>query len=125
MNISGLGYIQDLFILPFDHRSSFEAGLLGIRDRDATPHEVAGLAAYKRVIYEGFLLAVAKGGFPKTLPPFYSSRNTARTCWQMPKPGASQPALRWKRAAKQSSISNTAKISSCGSKTPRPPSPRC
>ena len=58
MEISALGYHKDLFVLPFDHRSSFEAGLLGIRGRQADPQEVQRLAAYKRVIYEGFLKAI-------------------------------------------------------------------
>ena len=31
--LSGLGYRKDHFVLPFDHRSSFENGLLGIGDR--------------------------------------------------------------------------------------------
>ncbi len=48
-----LGYDKDLFVLPFDHRSSFERGLLGISGRQATSQEVEELAAYKRVIYEG------------------------------------------------------------------------
>ena len=61
MDVSALGYDRDLFILPFDHRSSFEAGLLDIRDRQADPGEVEKLAAYKRVIYEGFLEALDLG----------------------------------------------------------------
>ena len=61
MNASDLGYNKDLFILPFDHRSSFEAGLLGIRDRQADPGEVEKLTAYKRVIYDGFLEALDQG----------------------------------------------------------------
>ncbi len=61
MDLSTLGYEKDLFILPFDHRSSFEAGLLDIRGRQADPQEVEQLASYKRVIYEGFLEALEKG----------------------------------------------------------------
>ena len=61
MNASDLGYNKDLFILPFDHRSSFEAGLLGIRGRSADPGEVERLQAYKRVIYDGFLEALDQG----------------------------------------------------------------
>ncbi len=61
MNASDLGYDKDLFILPFDHRSSFEAGLLGIRGRQADPGEVEKLTAYKRVIYDGFLEALDQG----------------------------------------------------------------
>ena len=61
MDVSAFGYDKDLFILPFDHRSSFEAGLLGIRGRQADPGEVEKLTAYKRVIYEGFLQALDQG----------------------------------------------------------------
>ena len=61
MNVAALGYDQDLFILPFDHRSSFEMGLLGISGRQADSQEVEQLAAYKRVIYEGFLEALETG----------------------------------------------------------------
>jgi myo-inositol catabolism protein IolC len=60
-----LGYQKDLFILPFDHRGSFEAGLLGPEfsraGREVTPQELAHLAGYKRAIYEGFLEGVEKG----------------------------------------------------------------
>ena len=52
--------------LPFDHRSSFEAGLLDIRGRQADPQEVEQLAGYKRVIYEGFLEALEKGSWAET-----------------------------------------------------------
>ena len=61
MSISGLGYNKDLFILPFDHRSSFEEGLLGIKRRQANPQETQQLADYKRVIYDGFLEAIDHG----------------------------------------------------------------
>lgn len=61
MSISSLGYSKDLFILPFDHRSSFEEGLLGIKRRAADSEETQQLAAYKRVIYDGFLQAIEQG----------------------------------------------------------------
>ncbi len=61
MAISGLGYRKDLFVLPFDHRSSFERGLLGISGRQADPREVEQLSGYKRIIYEGLLEAVESG----------------------------------------------------------------
>ena len=53
-----IGYDKDLFVLPFDHRSSFVKGLLGISGRQATSQEVADLAAYKLIIYEGLLKAL-------------------------------------------------------------------
>ena len=61
MVTSDIGYRADLFVLPFDHRGSFESGLLGIQGRQAEPHEVANLAAYKRIIFDAFLRAVDSG----------------------------------------------------------------
>ena len=58
-----LGYKKDLFVLPFDHRGSFEFGLLGIQDREPTSEELERLRDFKRVIYEGFLIAL-EGGVP-------------------------------------------------------------
>ncbi len=57
-----LGNDKDLLVLPFDHRSSFERGLLGISGRQATSQEVEELAAYKRIIYEGPLKALEGAG---------------------------------------------------------------
>ena len=57
------GYDKDLFVLPFDHRGSFESGLLGIKGRPPTSEELERLRAFKRVIYEGFVMALA-GGVP-------------------------------------------------------------
>ena len=61
MDISALGYSKDLFVLPFDLRSSFEAGLLSIRGRESNPQEVKQLAGYRRIIYEGLLEALENG----------------------------------------------------------------
>lgn len=61
MDNTVLGYDKHLFVLPFDHRSSFERGLLGISGRQATSQEVEELAAYKQIIYEGLLEALENG----------------------------------------------------------------
>ncbi len=61
MAIAGLGYPKGLFVLPFDHRSSFERGLLGISGRQPDSGEVEQLSAYKRIIYEGLLEALSNG----------------------------------------------------------------
>ena len=61
MDIANLGYDRELFVLPFDHRASFEAGLLGIWGRQADPQEVKQLSQYKRMIYEGLLQALENG----------------------------------------------------------------
>lgn len=57
------GYDRALYVLPFDHRGSFQKGLFGIT---GTPdaEQTAEVASYKQVIYEGFLKAI-EGGVPK------------------------------------------------------------
>ena len=58
-----LGYDRRLYILPFDHRGSFETKMFGWKGAlDAA--QTAEIAAAKRVIYDGFEAAVA-GGVPK------------------------------------------------------------
>lgn len=59
--MSELGYTKDLFILPFDHRGSFQAKLFGIKDREPTPEETRLIASYKTAIYEGFKKALEAG----------------------------------------------------------------
>src|SRR4051812_3714539 len=56
-----LGYTKDLFILPFDHRGSFQAKLFGIKDREPTPEETKMVASYKKIIYDGFKKALEDG----------------------------------------------------------------
>ena len=51
-----------LYILPFDHRGSFEKGLFGL-EGDPTPEQTERVADAKRVVYEGLLAAIA-GGVP-------------------------------------------------------------
>jgi myo-inositol catabolism protein IolC len=57
------GYDRALYILPFDHRGSFQSRMFGWKP-PLSPAQTAEIAAAKRVIYEGFLAAVA-GGVPK------------------------------------------------------------
>lgn len=54
---------QKLYILPFDHRSSF-ARIFGFSFEKLTQEQTAVLVDYKRIIYEGFLTAL-KMGVPK------------------------------------------------------------
>ena len=54
------GYQKPLYILPFDHRGSFETGMFGWKGAlDAW--QTAQIAAAKQVIYDGFQEAVAGG----------------------------------------------------------------
>ena len=57
------GYQKPLYILPFDHRGSFETGMFGWKGA-LNAEQTAQIAAAKQVIYEGFQAAVA-GGIPK------------------------------------------------------------
>src|SRR5262245_47748210 len=61
--MKNLGYDNPLYILPFDHRSSFELKLFGWGE-DLTPDQTAEIAGAKQVIYDGFKAAV-EAGAPK------------------------------------------------------------
>jgi 5-dehydro-2-deoxygluconokinase len=55
-----VGYDRLLYILPFDHRGSFQTKMFGWKGA-LTPEQTAEIAAAKQVIYEGFKKAVAEG----------------------------------------------------------------
>ncbi len=61
MAMSNLGYPDTLFVMPFDHRGSFQAKMFGIKGRQPTAEETKMIASYKYVVYEGFLKALAMG----------------------------------------------------------------
>ena len=54
------GFDQPLYVLPFDHRGSFQTGMFGWKG-ELTPEQTAQIADAKRVIYDGFKAAVAAG----------------------------------------------------------------
>jgi 5-dehydro-2-deoxygluconokinase len=54
------GFDKPLYVLPFDHRGSFETGMFGWKGA-LTPEQTAQIAATKQVIYDGFKAAVAAG----------------------------------------------------------------
>jgi myo-inositol catabolism protein IolC/predicted NBD/HSP70 family sugar kinase len=54
------GYNRPLYVLPFDHRGSFETKMFGWHG-DLSPEQTAEIAAAKQVIYDGFKTAVAEG----------------------------------------------------------------
>jgi 5-dehydro-2-deoxygluconokinase len=58
-----VGFDKPLYVLPFDHRGSFQTKMFGWKG-DLTPEQTAQIAATKQVIYDGFKAAVA-GGVPK------------------------------------------------------------
>lgn len=55
-----LGYSKNLFILAFDHRGSFQKKMFGIHG-DPNPEETQKIASFKKIIFEGFKLALEQG----------------------------------------------------------------
>ncbi len=55
-----IGYDQPLYVLPFDHRGSFQTKMFGWKGT-LTPEQTAEIAATKRVIYDAFVAVVAGG----------------------------------------------------------------
>jgi 5-dehydro-2-deoxygluconokinase len=55
-----VGFDRPLYVLPFDHRSSFELELFGWKG-ELTPEQTAQVAETKAAIYDGFKAAVAEG----------------------------------------------------------------
>jgi len=58
-----IGFEQPLYILPFDHRGSFQKKMFGW-DGELSPQQTAEIAAAKRVIFDAFKQAV-RSGAPK------------------------------------------------------------
>jgi myo-inositol catabolism protein IolC len=58
-----VGYTKPLYILPFDHRGSFQTKMFGWKGA-LTKEQTAEIAATKQVIYDAFK-AVIKGGLAK------------------------------------------------------------
>jgi myo-inositol catabolism protein IolC len=55
-----IGYSKALYVLPFDHRGSFQTGLFGWKGT-LTAEQTAKIASAKAVIYDGFRAAIAAG----------------------------------------------------------------
>jgi myo-inositol catabolism protein IolC len=55
--MTNLGFDKPLYILPFDHRGSFQKKMFGWNG-DLSPQQTAEIAAAKRVIYDAFVSAV-------------------------------------------------------------------
>src|SRR5216684_2804718 len=58
--MTALGFNQPLYILPFDHRGSFQTKMFGWKGT-LSPHQTAEIAATKQVIYDGFKAALQAG----------------------------------------------------------------
>jgi myo-inositol catabolism protein IolC len=61
--MTSVGFDKPLYILPFDHRGSFQKKMFGW-DGALSPQQTAEIAAAKRVIYDAFTTAV-NAGVPK------------------------------------------------------------
>jgi len=59
----GIGFNEPLYILPFDHRGSFQTKMFGWSGT-LSPSQTAEIASTKQVIYEGFKAAL-QAGVPK------------------------------------------------------------
>ncbi|MFZ0591657.1 MAG: DUF2090 domain-containing protein, partial [Bryobacteraceae bacterium] len=55
-----IGFDKPLYILPFDHRGSFQTKLFGWKGT-LTSDQTAQIAASKQVIYDGFRAALQSG----------------------------------------------------------------
>src|SRR5271163_1308684 len=58
--MTSLGFDKPLYILPFDHRGSFQTKMFGW-DGKLTPEQTAEIAAAKRVIYDAFRRSISAG----------------------------------------------------------------
>ena len=63
-----IGYDQPLYILPFDHRGSFQTKMFGWKGA-LTPEQTAQIAAAKQVIYDAFKMALVYSFPVPCLPP--------------------------------------------------------
>ena len=58
--MTSLGFDKPLYVLPFDHRGSFQKKMFGW-DGELSSGQTAEIAAAKRVIYDAFRAAIAAG----------------------------------------------------------------
>jgi myo-inositol catabolism protein IolC len=58
--MKNIGFDKPLYILPFDHRGSFQTRMFGWKGT-LTPEQTAQIAATKQVIYDAFVAALESG----------------------------------------------------------------
>jgi len=58
--MTSVGFDKPLYVLPFDHRGSFQKKMFGW-DSALSPQQTAEIAAAKRVIYDAFVAAIHAG----------------------------------------------------------------
>ena len=57
--MKGLGFDKPLYLLPFDHRGSFQTKMFGWQGR-LSAEQTAEIVRMKRVIYDGFRQALSE-----------------------------------------------------------------
>jgi hypothetical protein len=102
-----VGYNKALYILPFDHRSSFEKGLYGWSGA-LSSEQTERIAQTKDIIYDGFKFALG-AGLAKDRAGILVDEQLARASCAMPSPTASSPRSRQKRAVRPSFNSSSAR----------------
>ena len=60
--MTNIGFDKPLYILPFDHRASFQKKMFGWNGT-LTAEQTAQIAAAKQVIYDGFKAAIQDGSY--------------------------------------------------------------
>ena len=118
------GYDRPLYILPFDHRGSFQTKMFGWKSplSDAQTAEIAGA---KQVVYDGFLGGARRRRTSKDRPAFLSTNNSAlRSCATL-RQRALSPLVRRRKADRLNSTLNTARILRVTSKLSIRPSAKC
>ena len=116
------GYDRPLYILPFDHRGTFLAKMLGAKG-PPTAEQAAAIAAMKQVIYDGFRAALA-GGVPRDKAGILVDEQFGADVLRDATARATRRPSPSRRAARTSSTSSTATTSPPTSRRSAPPSPR-
>ena len=100
-----IGYNQPLYVLPFDHRGSFQTKMFGWHG-ELTAAQTAEIAAAKRVIYDGFKAAVA-AGVPQAKAGILVDEQFGAAILAMPRRMVLPSPVPPRKAGKTSSIFNT------------------
>ena len=113
-----IGYDRPLYILPFDHRGTFQKNMFGWKGT-LTAEQTAEIAAAKQVIYDGFKAAFAGGVPQEKAGILVDEQFGAAILHDAAKHGYSPPAPP-RRAARTSSTSSTATTSPSTSRRSSP-----
>jgi Uncharacterized protein conserved in bacteria (DUF2090) len=119
-----IGYNKPLYILPYDHRSSFEKGLYGWSGA-LSPEQTDRIAKTKSVIYDAFKLALSKGLPKERAGILVDEQFGAAILGDAIRNGYITAMGRSRRVGRRSSNSNTEKGGRSTSRRSSPSSRRC